>query len=107
MCPGLPDDCVELLADDKDFAVRLLLAEHHPQAPAELLLDLYLHGTHRAVGMLLSKPRFPSAGLATRFADAADPRARALVLRGPCATPALVRAAEPGPGREGAGGRCP
>ncbi|MFM9496962.1 hypothetical protein ACKI1Q_25465 [Streptomyces galilaeus] len=90
VCAELPDDCVELLADDEDFAVRLLLAERHPKAPPELLLDLYLHGTHRAVGVLVSRPGFPSAGLAERFADAADPQARALALRDPAATPELV-----------------
>ncbi|MFD3752832.1 hypothetical protein ACFWVT_21880 [Streptomyces cyaneofuscatus] len=90
ICPELPQDCVELLARDADFAVRLLLAEGHPEAPAELLLDLYLHGTHRAVGSLISRPRFPAAGLARRFADAPDPRARALALRDPAATPELV-----------------
>lgn len=90
VCPRLPDDCVELLAGDQDFAVRLLLAERHPKAPAELLLDLYVHGTHRAVGMLTAKPRFPSAGLAERFADAADPHARRLALRDPDATPEVV-----------------
>ncbi|WP_426567817.1 hypothetical protein [Streptomyces canus] len=90
VCPGLPDDCVELLADDEDFAVRLLLAERHPKAPPELLLDLYLHGTHRAVSMLVYRPGFPSAGLAARCADAADPRERALALRDPAATGELV-----------------
>ncbi|WP_405800619.1 hypothetical protein [Streptomyces sp. NBC_01506] len=90
VCPELPDDCVELLAGDADFAVRLLLAEFHPQAPPELLLDLYLHGTHRAVAMLSAKPRFPAAGLAARFARAKDPRARALAVRDPDATPELV-----------------
>lgn len=90
VCPGLPDDCVELLAGDEDFAVRLLLAERHPKAPPELLLDLYLHGTHRAVGMLAARPGFPTAGLAERCADAADPRERALALRDPGATPGLV-----------------
>ncbi|MEU2286926.1 hypothetical protein ABZ614_34220 [Streptomyces sp. NPDC013178] len=90
VCPGLPDDCVELLADDEDFAVRLLLAERHPKAPPELLLDLYLHGAHRAVGMLTARPQFPSAGLAQRCADAGDPRERALALRDPAATPELV-----------------
>ncbi|MEU0357461.1 hypothetical protein [Streptomyces cyaneofuscatus] len=89
-CPGLPQDSVELLAGDADFAVRLLLAECHPEAPAELLLDLYLHGTHRAVAMLTSRPGFPAAGLARRFADAPDPRARALALRDPAATRELV-----------------
>ncbi|MFE7459184.1 hypothetical protein [Streptomyces sp. NPDC057554] len=90
VCPGLPQDCVELLAGDADFAVRLLLAEGHPLAPAELLLDLYLHGEHRAVGMLTARPRFPAAGLARRFADAPDPRARALSLRDPAVTAELV-----------------
>ncbi|MFD5268338.1 hypothetical protein [Streptomyces sp. NPDC058335] len=90
VCAELPDDCVELLADDEDFAVRLLLAERHPKAPPELLLDLYLHGSHRAAGMLVARPGFPSAGLAERFADAADPRERALALRDPAATPVLV-----------------
>ncbi|MGW8455902.1 hypothetical protein ACWGLO_30860 [Streptomyces niveus] len=90
VCRELPKDCVELLAGDEDFAVRLLLAERHPQAPAELLLDLYLHGTHRAVGMLVGRPQFPAAGLAARFGEAADPRARALAVRDPEATPALL-----------------
>ncbi|ARF76680.1 hypothetical protein B7C62_33660 [Kitasatospora albolonga] len=90
VCPGLPQDCVELLAGDADFAVRLLLAECHPGAPAELLLDLYLHGGHRAVGMLTARPGFPAAGLARRCADAPDSRARALSLRDPAATAELV-----------------
>lgn len=90
VCPQLPADCVQLLADDEDFAVRLLLAEFHPQAPPELLLDLYLHGTHRAVGMLIADERFPAAGLAARFAEDPDPRARALAVRDPDATPELL-----------------
>ncbi|MEU0114380.1 hypothetical protein ABZ137_11765 [Streptomyces bobili] len=90
VCAELADDCVELLADDEDFAVRLLLAERHQKAPPELLLDLYPHGTHRAVGMLTARPGFPSAGLAERFADAADPQERALALRDAAATPELV-----------------
>ncbi|WP_405818868.1 hypothetical protein OG705_06015 [Streptomyces sp. NBC_00838] len=90
VCPELPEDCVRLLAGDGDFAVRLLLAEFHPQAPPELLLDLYLHGSHRAVAMLTVKERFPAAGLAARFAGSPDPRARALAVRDPEATPELV-----------------
>ncbi|CAL9640807.1 hypothetical protein [Streptomyces sp. enrichment culture] len=90
MCQELPEDCVRLLADDEDVAVRLLLAERHPEAPPELLYDLYLHGTHRAVEALVSRPAFPSAGLAARCADAADPRERALALRDPDASPSLV-----------------
>ncbi|MFC9396077.1 hypothetical protein ACFTWS_23370 [Streptomyces sp. NPDC057027] len=90
VCPKLPEDCVELLAGDADFAVRLLLAEFHPTAPPELLLDLFLHGTHRAVGSLTSRPQFPAAGLAARFGDASEPEARRPALRDPGATPALV-----------------
>lgn len=90
VCAELPEDCVRLLADDEDFAVRLLLAEWHPKAPPELLYDLYLHGTHRAVAMLVHRPGFPSAGLAARCADAEDPRERALALRDPDASPSLV-----------------
>ncbi|MFD3613499.1 hypothetical protein ACFWXA_36765 [Streptomyces atroolivaceus] len=90
MCAELPDDCVDLLAGDPDFGVRLLLAENHPSAPAELLLDLYLHGLHRAVAMLTSKPQFPTHGLAVRFADAAAPEARTLIVRDPGATPEIV-----------------
>ncbi|CCK26906.1 hypothetical protein BN159_2527 [Streptomyces davaonensis JCM 4913] len=90
LCEKLPEDCVQLLADDEDFAVRLLLAEWRPTAPPELLYVLYLHGTHRAVGMLVSRPGFPSAGQAARCADAEDPRERALALRDPAAPPSLI-----------------
>ncbi|MEU6345671.1 hypothetical protein ABZ883_32495 [Streptomyces sp. NPDC046977] len=83
VCPALEPDLVELLARDEDFAVRLLLAEFHPEPPPELLLDLYLNGTHRAVGMLVTRPMFPAAGLAARFATSEDPRRRPLALRDP------------------------
>ncbi|WP_035842192.1 hypothetical protein [Kitasatospora azatica] len=83
VCPALPPDLVELLARDEDFAVRLLLCEWHPQPPPELLLDLYLNGRHRAVRMLIANPRFPTAGLAARFAQSPDPDRRRLALRDP------------------------
>ena len=85
ICPALPPDMVELLAEDEDFAVRLLLCEFHPEAPPELLLDMYLHGTHRAVAVLISRPRFPSEGMAARFLDSPDHRQ--LALRDPALTP--------------------
>ncbi|MFE7096446.1 hypothetical protein [Streptomyces erythrochromogenes] len=90
VCPGLPEDAVELLARDADFAVRLLLAEYHPAAPPELLLDLHLNGAHRAVGMLVTRPRFPAAGLAARFGDSPDPARRVLALRDPGLAPELL-----------------
>ncbi|MFF5019944.1 hypothetical protein [Streptomyces sp. NPDC001165] len=64
VCPALPPDLVELLARDEDFAVRLLLCEFHPEPPPQLLLDLYLNGSHRAVKMLIANPHFTPAGLA-------------------------------------------
>ncbi|MET7615350.1 hypothetical protein [Streptomyces sp. NPDC005408] len=91
VCRGMTPDLVELLARDEDFAVRLLLAEFHPEPPPELLLDLYLHGTqHRAVFGLIVKLPFPSSGLAARFADSDDPRCRDLVARDPGAAPELI-----------------
>ncbi|MER7534267.1 hypothetical protein ABTX77_05705 [Streptomyces sp. NPDC097704] len=90
VCPRPPEDRVELLAGDADFAVRLLLAEFHPTAPPELPLDLCPHGTHRAVASPTSRPQFPAAGLAARFGDASEPEARRPALRDPGAAPALV-----------------
>ncbi|MFJ3640503.1 hypothetical protein ACIPRD_12180 [Streptomyces sp. NPDC090108] len=90
VCPTLPADLVELLAQDEDFAVRLLLCEFHPEPPPELLLDLYLNGSHRAVKMLITRPSFPSAGLAARFADSTDPERRSLALRDPALSPDLL-----------------
>lgn len=86
VCPGLPADLVELLAGDADFAVRLLLAENHPEPPPELLLDLYLNGEHRSVVALARRPGFPLAGVAR----SADPRLRRLAVNDPGLAPAEV-----------------
>ncbi|XRQ14888.1 hypothetical protein ACN3XK_29625 [Actinomadura welshii] len=80
--PHLPPDLVARLAADDDFAVRLLLSEHHPDPPGELLLAMalespFLTGLDRA-----GHPNFPCAGLA-RLAGSADATARALALRDP------------------------
>ncbi|WP_251055523.1 HEAT repeat domain-containing protein [Streptomyces sp. ISL-66] len=91
-CPTLPADLVPQLAADDDLAVRLLLCENHPGAPAELLLDLYLNGTHRAVGMLETHPNFPTHGLAGRFAGASDPVRKRLALRDPDLDPDVLDA---------------
>ncbi|MGZ9929041.1 hypothetical protein ACXNSR_04025 [Streptomyces sp. NC-S4] len=107
VCPGLPADAVELLAADEDFAVRLLLAEFHPEPPPELLLDLYLNGTHRAVAMLITRPGFPAAGLAARFGDSPDPRRRLLALRDPGLEPELLDRLSRDPDTRGSAGRDP
>ncbi|WP_411107192.1 hypothetical protein [Streptomyces sp. cmx-4-9] len=85
----LPADLVERLADDDDLGVRVLLAQHHPDAPARLLLRSFLEyeGPERA--RLTTRPNFPTAGLAA-FADHDDPQVRALVARDPRAAPETV-----------------
>jgi hypothetical protein len=86
--PDLPGDLVTVLAADSDQRVRAELAQHHPDAPADLLLSCYLaDGQSRP--RLLSRPQFPSADLA-RFAHDADPEIRALAARDPEADPALI-----------------
>jgi hypothetical protein len=107
VCPALQPDLVELLARDEDFAVRLLLCEFHPEPPPELLLDLYLNGGHRAVKMLVANPRFPSAGLAARFADSPDPERRRLALRDPALAPELLDRFSRDPGWRSAAARHP
>ncbi|AQT70997.1 hypothetical protein [Streptomyces sp. fd1-xmd] len=107
VCPGLPADAVELLADDEDFAVRLLLAEFHPAPPPELLLGLYLGGTRRAVGMLTARPGFPFAGLAARFGDSPDPERRMLALHDPGLDPELLDRLSRDPGTRNAAARHP
>ncbi|MBG0828197.1 hypothetical protein HS041_10500 [Planomonospora sp. ID67723] len=86
--PGLGPDLIERLAHDDDPAVRLLLAEHHPDAPADLLLRVVLGGAGYSEGELTGRPCFPRAGLA-RFADSPHSRERRLVVLDP-QTPAHV-----------------
>ncbi|MBT2468258.1 hypothetical protein J7E97_10305 [Streptomyces sp. ISL-66] len=86
---NLPPDLVALLAADADHGVRVTLAQNHPDAPAALLLGSFLEytGHHRAD--LLTRPHFPTVGLAAH-AEHEDPAVRALVARDPEADPELV-----------------
>jgi hypothetical protein len=84
--PSLSLDLVERLACDDDRAVRLLLAEHHPDAPADLLLRVVLDDSGYSESVLTRRPHFPRAGLA-RLADSPDPHERRLSLLDPL-TPA-------------------
>jgi len=83
--PHLTPDLVAILADDSDFAVRLLLCENHPDAPAELLLRTYLEARVITRGDLLDKPNFPRSGLA-HGATSGDPERRYLALLDPNTT---------------------
>ncbi|MFD9301387.1 hypothetical protein ACFWCB_01600 [Streptomyces sp. NPDC060048] len=85
----LPPDLVALFAADADHGVRITLAQNHPDAPAALLLRCFLEYTGRYRADLLTRPRFPTVGLAA-YAEHEDPAVRALVARDPEADPDLV-----------------
>lgn len=89
--PTLPADLAAGLADHEDPAGRLgPSGALGGRAGGHRLADRARGPALRPVGSLTSRPRFPAAGLARRFADAPDPRERALALRDPAATPELV-----------------
>ncbi|MEU6382592.1 PE-PGRS family protein [Streptomyces bauhiniae] len=87
--PNLPPDVAELLAHDEDWLVRLFLAEHCAQAPADLLLEMVRTWKGYSAARMTDHPNFPRQGL-LRFADDPDPRTRRLALLDPEATPELV-----------------
>ncbi|GAA4876397.1 hypothetical protein [Kitasatospora terrestris] len=87
--PGLPAEAVRALAADPDPGVRLALAEHCPDAPHELLVELYAGGRGRAHDALAERPNFARPGLA-RFAGHPDARLRLAALRDPQVAPELV-----------------
>ncbi|MER5890873.1 hypothetical protein ABT160_44240 [Streptomyces sp. NPDC001941] len=102
--PGLPDPLVAELALDEDEEVRIRLACYHPEAPSQLLLDVFLaRPAHRP--HLLTLPHFPTTGLA-HLIDDPDPEVRVLAAADPAlATPpvddpddAVRRAAAANPG---------
>lgn len=85
----LPPDLLALLATDPDLGVRVTLAQNHPDAPAAFLLDCFLEYTGRDRAELLTRPGFPTVGLAA-YAEHEDPAVRALAARDPEAAPDLV-----------------
>ncbi|MEU8773341.1 hypothetical protein [Streptomyces sp. NPDC048606] len=83
--PGLPEELVGTLAHDEDEEVRIRLACHHPLAPPQLLLDVFVtRPAHRP--HLLTLPAFPRTGR-VHLLDHPDPEVRALAA----ADPALSR----------------
>lgn len=104
----LPADLVRLLAADDDLGVRVLLAQHHPDAPAELMLRCFLEYTGPGRADLLARPDFPTDGLAVH-ADDEDPEVRALAARDPRLAPETAErlTRDPDPVVRAAGARHP
>ncbi|MBY8886874.1 PE-PGRS family protein [Streptomyces sp. PTM05] len=86
---NLPADVVDLLAHDDDWVVRLFLAEHCAQAPAELLLEMVRGWNGYSAAEMVSHPNFPRQGTAC-FADDPAPAVRMLALLDPESGPELV-----------------
>ncbi len=105
---ALPPDLVARLAADDDLGVRVLLAQNHPDAPADLLLRSYLEYTGREREHLLTRPGFPGEGLAVH-ADDEDPAVRPLAARDPRTAPQTVErlTRDPDPGVRAAFARHP
>ncbi|MEU3687282.1 hypothetical protein [Streptomyces narbonensis] len=79
--PSLSAELVETLARDEDEEVRIRLACHHPLAPPDLLLDVFVaRPAHRP--HLLALPAFPRTGL-THLIGHPDPQVRALAAADP------------------------
>jgi hypothetical protein len=74
--PRLPPAQVRALAADSDQEVGSLLAHSHPDAPAELVIEVFIaEPKNRA--LLLQRPQMPRTGLA-HLLDHPDPQVRAL-----------------------------
>ncbi|MFD3538981.1 hypothetical protein ACFWUQ_05715 [Streptomyces sp. NPDC058662] len=79
--PGLPAELAEALAKDDDEEVRIRLACHHPMAPPQLLLDVFVtRRAHRP--HLRDLPAFPRTGWA-HLANHPDPEVRTLAAADP------------------------
>ncbi|MGA5198209.1 PE-PGRS family protein [Streptomyces exfoliatus] len=87
----LPPDVVARLARDEDRVVRLFLAESCDDAPADMLLEVWLwwNGSLSSPGRPRTHPNFPRTGLLP-YATHPHPRLRQLALDDPGSTSALV-----------------
>ncbi|MFJ4776353.1 hypothetical protein [Streptomyces sp. NPDC088762] len=87
-CPITPAELAATLAQDDDEEVRILLACHHPLAPPQLLLDVFVtRPAHRP--HLLTLPAFPRTGWAHLIGHS-DTDVRALAAADPTLAEAPV-----------------
>ncbi|MGW1028516.1 hypothetical protein ACWD4J_33360 [Streptomyces sp. NPDC002577] len=82
MRPDLPDEIVEILADDESFAVRLFVCERQPNAPGWLLARIAEQWTSYSRWDMLAHKNFP-ADAAARLACSDEPRDRAVAAAHP------------------------
>ncbi len=80
--PRLPADVVALLAADDDFYVRLTLAQRCRDAPADLMLDMYLDWSGLTREFLRYAPGFPWYDSELLVSHAHE-RVRYIALEGP------------------------
>ncbi|MFD5429436.1 PE-PGRS family protein [Streptomyces sp. NPDC127084] len=96
---NLPLDVVDLLARDEDWVVRLFLAEHCAQAPADVLLEMVRSWDGYSAARMVEHPNFPRHGT-IRYAADPNPLVRKLALLDPESSVELVerfsRDADPG-----------
>jgi hypothetical protein len=74
--PRLPPPQVRRLASDPDQEVRSLLAHHHPDAPPELMIEVFI-AEPESRALMLRRPQMPRTGLAYLL-DHPEPQLRAL-----------------------------
>lgn len=87
--PRLPGELVDRLASDVDFAVRLLLCENHPDAPADLLWSTFFEAMVITRWDLLKHKNFPTHRLGA-LASSDEPEDRSLVADDPTAPAELI-----------------
>ena len=89
MAGQLPPDVVARLAADEDFFVKLTLCEYCPDAPHDLVIEMYAYWHGLRWSLLMRHPNFAGPGLA-RFADDPNPRLRHAALHDPDGGPDLL-----------------
>ncbi|MFG2429092.1 hypothetical protein [Streptomyces sp. NPDC048590] len=82
MRPDLPDEAVQVLAEDESFAVRLFVCERQPNAPARLLARTADEWAGYSRWDLLAHKNFPGDA-AVRLTRSADPADRAVAAAHP------------------------
>jgi hypothetical protein len=87
--PRLPADVIAALAADDDFYVRLTLAQHCDDAPADVVLDTFANWHGLTWGVLQFRPAYPWHDV-ERLAAHPSPRVRTTAATSDYLTPELA-----------------